>query len=70
MTAILQLNPQIRVKTPLGWGWAFFLADYDLQINSIWIVRLDADGSVRHFNSNQIFIDGNPTIDLPFLKEP
>lgn len=65
---ILQLSPQIQVHTPLGNGWTFFIMDYDLQINSIWIVRLDKDGSIKHFNSNQIFICGNPTIDLPFLK--
>lgn len=68
MISILQLNPQLKVKTPLGFGYCFFLIDYDLQINSVWIVRLDTDGSIKHFNSNQIFIDGNPTIDLPFLK--
>lgn len=68
MATILQLSPQIQVKTTLGMGYAFFLIDYDLQINSVWIVRLDVDGSIKHFNSNQIFIDGNPTIDLPFLK--
>lgn len=66
--SILQLSPQIKVLTPLGKGWCFFLIDYDLQINSIWIVRLDETGEVKHFNSNQIRIDGNPTIDLPFLK--
>lgn len=66
--SILQLSPQIQVITPLGKGYAFFLIDYDLQLNSIWIVRLDTDGSVKHFNSNQIKIEGNPTLDLPFLK--
>ena len=60
---ILQLNPQINVKTPLGWGWAFFIIDYNPWINSCWVVRLNGTGQVKHFDANEILIEGNPTLD-------
>jgi len=60
---ILQLNPQINVKTPLGWGWAFFIIDYNPWMNSCWVVRLNGTGQVKHFDANEIVIDGNPTLD-------
>lgn len=65
---LLQLHPQIYVHTPLGKGWAFFILDYDLYMNSIWIVRLDETGIVKHFESNSIRIDSNPMLGQPILK--
>lgn len=59
---ILQLNPQIQVITPLGDGWAFMLIDYGLWQNSIWVVRLDKDGQVKHVESNDIKITSNPML--------
>jgi hypothetical protein len=66
---ISQLNPQIEVITPLGRGWAFFIIDYGLMLNSIWIVRLNDKGDVKHFESNQIPIEGNPMLGLPMLEK-
>jgi hypothetical protein len=65
---ILQLNPQLKVKTPLGFGWTFFLIDYGQDTNPVFVVRLDVDGQVKNFDSNSIQIEGNPMIGLPFLK--
>ncbi len=62
MTAILQLNPHIKVQTPLGDGWAWFIIDYSIEINTIWVVRLDKLGNVKHFDSNDIIIDANPML--------
>ena len=59
---ILQINPLIRVKTPLGWGYAYFIIDYTIDLNSVWIVRLDDTGIVRHFDSNDIVIEANPML--------
>lgn len=64
---ILQLNPQIFVKTPLGKGYAFFIIDYAPWMNSCWIVRLNGTGKVKHFDSNDIQINGNPTLDEEML---
>lgn len=64
---ILQLNPQIPVKTSLGAGFAFIVIDYGPWINSCWLVRL-RNGEIKHFDSNDIKIEGNPTLDQPLLK--
>lgn len=65
---ILQLNPQIEVITPLGNGWAFFIIDYGLNINSIWVVRLDKEGIVKHVESNDIRIAANPMLGQKKIK--
>lgn len=65
---LLQLNPQLKVKTPLGFGYCFFLIDYGIDVNPVFVVRLDVDGQVKSFDSNSIQIEGNPMIGLPFLK--
>lgn len=65
MTSILQLQPQIYVQTPLGKGWCFFILEYDLNINTIWLVRLDETGQVKHFDSNDIVIEANPMLHQP-----
>lgn len=59
---ILQLNPPIEVTTPLGHGWALLIIDYNININSIWVVRLDDGGKVKHFDSNDITIPDNPML--------
>lgn len=64
---IIQLAPQIRVKTSLGFGWCYLILDYSLNINTIWVVRLDQNGEVKHFDSNDIQIEGNPMLGLPLL---
>jgi hypothetical protein len=65
---ILQLNPQIKVKTPFGFGWAFFLIDYGQDNNPVFCVRLNENGQVKNFDSNDIQIEGNPMLGTAFLK--
>jgi hypothetical protein len=65
---ILQLSPPIWVITPLGSGCALFIVDYSININSVWIVRLDADGNIKHFESNSIFVQANPMLGQPIIK--
>lgn len=60
--SIIQLNPQIEVNTPLGKGWAYLVVDYGLMIDSIWVVRLNGDGQIKHFDANDIKIIGNPML--------
>jgi hypothetical protein len=64
---ILQLNPQINCFTPFGEGWCFFLIDNSPWTNTIWVVRLNTTGEVKHFDSNDIKIEGNPTLDEKLL---
>ncbi len=35
---MLQLNPTIDVKTPLGDGEAFFIVDYGVNVNTVSLV--------------------------------
>ncbi len=56
---MLQLNPTIEVSTPLGDGEAFFIIDYGINTNSIWIVRYSR-GIIKHIWSDDIRIYGNP----------
>jgi hypothetical protein len=56
---ICQLNPTIDVNTPLGDGEALFLIDYGVNVNTVWVVRLEG-GHVKHFYSDDIRVWGNP----------
>lgn len=56
---MLQLNPTVAVETPLGDGDAWFIIDYGLNVNTVWLVRLKG-GVIKHFYSDDIKIWGNP----------
>lgn len=56
---ILQLNPTIDVKTPLGDGETFLIIDYGLNVNTVWVCRMKG-GEVKHFYSDDIRIYDNP----------
>ncbi len=60
---IIQLKPQLVVFTPLGPGLAYFVMDYRMSANTCWVVRL-AKGEVKHFDSNDIRLEGNLPIDF------
>jgi hypothetical protein len=73
---ILQLDPAILVETPLGRGLAIFIVDYGMHQNSCWIVALEKDGVVKHFDSNDVLVAPNYTYRLnlgnhkPAKKKP
>jgi hypothetical protein len=56
---MLQLNPTIDVRTPLGDGEAIIVIDYGINVNTVWLVRLPG-GQIKHFYSDDILIYGNP----------
>lgn len=58
---ILQLNPTILVETPLGRGQALFVIDYGMHQNTCWVVALERDGIVKHFDCNDIILATNFT---------
>jgi len=64
---MLQIDPPLSVLTPLGEGWALFLIDYGVHLNSVWVVSLWESGQVFHVDSAEIKIAGNPMYDI---KEP
>jgi hypothetical protein len=65
---ILQLNPQINSFTPIGEAHAFFMIDYSQWVNTVWVCRMCGTGEIKHFDSNDIKIEGNPTLDEKLLK--
>jgi len=50
--------------TPHGEGLALLVIDYGINQNTIWVVANKEDGAIRHYDSNQIFLCKNNTIDL------
>lgn len=64
MTAIHEIQQILWVNTPHGDGIALFIIDYGMQENTIWVVALEDDGRVLHYNSNQIRLTKNNTIDF------
>jgi hypothetical protein len=56
---IAQLNPTIDVKTPLGDAEAFFIIDYGVNVNTVWVCRMKG-GEVKHFYSDDVRIYDNP----------
>lgn len=61
---ILQLNPSILVETPLGRGQALFVIDYGMHQNTCWVVTLESNGIVKHFDCNDIILSTNYTYGL------
>lgn len=59
-TTIHELNHPIEVKTPHGDGQAIMVIDYGLTINTVWVVRLNGGGYVKHYYSDDIQIYDNP----------
>lgn len=64
MTVIHELQQILWVTTPHGDGQVLFLIDYGVHENTIWVVALEADGIVKHYNSNDIKICKNNTINI------
>jgi hypothetical protein len=65
---ILQLDPSILVETPLGQGQAIFIIDYGMHQNSCWIVAINENGIVKHFDSNDVIISTNHTYHINMKK--
>ena len=65
---IIQLSPQIVVYTPLGIGLAYFIIDYGMSVNTCWVVRLEL-GQIKHFDSNDIRVEENPTFGFPLKPD-
>ncbi len=65
---ILQLNPAILVETPLGTGQAIFIIDYGMHQNSCWVVALQKDGVIKHFDCNDIIMSTNYTYGVNLMK--
>lgn len=56
---IHEFRTPIAVNTPHGDGDAMLIIDYGINVNSVWVVRLQG-GAVKHYYSDDIIIYGNP----------
>ncbi len=65
---ILQLNPAILVDTPLGRGQAILIIDYGMHQNSCWVVALEHDGIIKHFDCNDVIMAVNYTYGMNLEK--
>ena len=65
---ILQLKPSILVETPLGTGQAIFIIDYGMHQNTCWVVALQNDGVIKHFDCNDVILSTNYTYGMNLRK--
>jgi hypothetical protein len=59
VTVIHEFKTPMDVKTPHGDGQAILLIDYGINVNTVWVVKLDG-GIVKHYYSDDIRIYDNP----------
>jgi len=52
------------VDTPHGIAQALFLIDYGIHQNTIWVCANVETGAIKHYNSNQLTLCPNYTIDF------
>lgn len=64
MISIHEIQQVLWFNTPHGLGQALFLIDYGIHQNTIWVIANKSDGAVRHYDSNQISLEKNCTLDL------
>jgi len=65
---IHQLKPSILVETPLGTGQAIFIIDYGMHQNTCWVVALQNNGVIKHFDCNDVILSTNYTYGMNLRK--
>lgn len=64
MTTIHEIKQILTVNTPFGEAQVLFLIDYGVHRNSIWVCASFSDGKIRHFDTNQISLTSNHTLNF------
>jgi len=64
MATIHEVKQVLTVNTPFGEAQVLFIMDYGIHRNSIWVCASFSDGKIRHFDTNQISICTNHTLDF------
>jgi hypothetical protein len=64
MTTIHELQQIMWVTTPHGDGQVLFLMDYGVHENTIFVVALEENGLIKHYNSNDVRLCRNNTINI------
>lgn len=61
---MLEFKAPIPVVTPVGDGYAIYVASSGTFENDIWAVALEKNGNIMHFRSDQIKMYKNATFDI------
>ena len=64
MTTIHEVQQVITVNTPFGEAQVLFIIDYGIHRNTIWVCSSFEDGKIRHFDTNQITVTINQTLNF------
>lgn len=64
MTTIHEVQQVITVNTPFGEAQVLFIIDYGIHRNTIWVCSSFEDGKIRHFDTNQITVTINHTLNF------
>jgi hypothetical protein len=64
MALIHELQQVMWVTTPHGDGIVLFLMDYGPQENTVFVVALEENGIIKHYNSNDINLRKNNTFNI------
>ena len=62
------MKPSIMVETPLGTGQALFIIDYGMHQNTGWVVALQSNGIIKHFDCNDVILSTNYTYGMNLRK--
>ena len=60
---IHEIQNTLWFDTPHGVGQALFIIDYGIHQNTIWVIALTDSREIKHYNSNQIKILNNYTLE-------
>lgn len=64
MALIHEVQQVLWVTTQHGDGIVLFLIDYGPQENTIFVVALEKDGVIKHYNSNDVRLCKNDTFNI------
>ena len=64
MTTIHEVQQTLTVNTPFGEAQVLFIIDYGIHRNTIWVCSSFSDGKIRHFDTNQISVTINHTLNF------
>lgn len=69
MIAIHEVKQILTVNTEFGEAQVLFIMDYGIHRNTIWVCASFEDGKIRHFDTNQITVTSNHTLNFNIDKK-
>lgn len=64
MSLIHEVKQILWVITPHGDGIVLFIMDYGPQENTVFVVALEENGIIKHYNSNDVRLCKNDTFNI------